>query len=166
MSLDEIRELLRYEFITVTDLPTATGTYRHGPGDELTIRDYWAAGTGPKTRASPRDKLFWVRLGIKVAEHRVARCHGCAAFAAQKMFYGGVAGMVFIVGVRASDHHLCIVSPSGDLRGEGSIVVDVWQYNLDRQRGGALNVNVLADAVGAHRYTQGGAAITEFCRYC
>ena len=160
-----IRNILRYEFITITDVPAGgPGIYNFGPGDGQAQRDYQNACAGIMHAQNSRS--FWDRLARSVNLNRVARCHGATAYAARQLqSYAGANGLrLLICGVVDRDHHLLVVTDDAGVNAGGTvhahainnaIIADLWQYNLTRQLTGGIALAQLADTVANHLYTAG-----------
>jgi hypothetical protein len=178
---DDIRERLRNEFVTVTDIPTnAFGVYNYGPGDDQALRDYQGAAAGLLN--AQQNRLYWDRLARSVFLHRVARCHGCTAFAARCLTELAAQHnmRLFIAGVPDFDHHIVFVTDVTDVNAviagqpindatqfpyQNSIVVDLWQYNIHRQQTGRLDLGILAEYTQAHMYTSNHNVVQIYVQY-
>lgn len=160
--IDQIRDKLKNEFVTVTDIPKETGGYDYKPEDKTSQADIFAAqaAVGKNADQVPR---FWQLLANSVGQHKVARCTGCTAYAARCL--EGLAKTngknLLICGIADFDHHVLLVSDKTatygqKLSGQGNadFVVDLWQFNLDRQTSGNVNLDVLANYAGEHAYTK------------
>jgi hypothetical protein len=174
--LDEIRTKLSFEFLNVTDLPAGNhGQYHYLPGDEMAVRDYRGAAAGLLNASS--QPLFWRRLAQQVRMHRVARCHGCTAFSADAVqAIAAQHGLhVYICGVPQFDHHIALLSSvempggtefnSGDGGHQEDVVVDLWQYNINRQLQGSKDLGILADVISQHPYTKDNLTIKVFVKF-
>lgn len=171
--INEIREILKDDFVKVTDLPTGEhGQYDFQSGDEQALKDYQnAAGT---SGMNPHNNVeFWHKLAGYVMEHKLARCHGCTAYAAWRL--NGLATennkRLLICGVGEYDHHVLLVTDNADAHSGAQIqgvaadvVVDLWQYNVTRQQSGQLDEEVLANTATNHEYTA-NSTIKVFAAY-
>jgi len=169
-----------HDYITVTDIPNMnagviTG-YNYLPADSRAVKIYQNAGAG-MTNADTHLQ-FWKNLGHAVDLNKVARCHGCAAYAARVLhgsnFHVQNGLSIWICG--RGDHYFVILSPAGGLAPGMSnlttaafnatdIVVDLWFYNVTRQTAGRLDVNTMAMTLPNFAFIAGANDIRVFAQY-
>jgi hypothetical protein len=176
-----IHPIFQNDYITVTDLPQWAGAdinaYHYLPADARAVSDYQQAGAGLLN--ADRDRTFWQRLANRVRIARVARCHGCAAYAARTLFEADFHTNnnmhIWICG--RGDHYFVVLSDSPRVIATSlmhfntaifnntDIVVDLWLYNLCRQQDGQLSNDAMAVTVPNFQFIQNQTDISIFVRY-
>lgn len=178
-----VHPIFTFDSIKVTDLPRydAAGVnfirYNYLPEDPLATQDFTKAGVAVGAHAD-RHREFWKGLAFLVADHRLARCHGCTAYAAKTLFDKGfhTANNLNIWICGRGDHYFLILSAAAGLLpntqnlspadfGVNDVVVDVWTYNVVRQTQGVKSNAALACTVGNCAFIAGTNDIRTFVRY-
>lgn len=177
-----VHPIFANDYITVTDIPNFAGPgaiagYHYLPADGRAVREYQQAGAGLLN--ADRNINFWQRLGTRVSIARVARCHGCAAYAARNLYeqnFHNTHGMdIWICG--RGDHYFVVLSNSPRVVATQhmhfnpavfnptDIVVDLWLYNVERQQNGRTNNANMAVTVPNFPFIAGANDINIFVRY-
>lgn len=175
-----IHSMFTHDIITVTDLPNMGGAnqingYNYLPADAKALQDYRNAGVGLLHADTQLE--FWQRLGHAVALAKVARCHGCAAYAArvikERDFHNRYGRSIWICG--RGDHYFLVLTDQPQAAGANNltpaafrpqdIVVDLWFYNVTRQTTGRLELATMAMMVQNFAFITGQNDIRTFVEF-
>jgi len=179
-----VHPIFERDYITVTDLPVVDNMgqivrYNYLPADVSAVHEYQQAGAGLIN--ADRNVVFWQRLATRVSISKVARCHGCAAYAARKLFernFHNTHSMnIWICG--RGDHYFVVLSNNPQVAptvqgkhintavfNSTDIVVDLYFYNVWRQQlGQGLRNDLMATTVPNSRFLMGANDIRIFVRY-
>jgi hypothetical protein len=177
-----IYPIFAHDYITVTDVPALDDSgaiigYDYQAADPRARSEFQQAGAGLLN--ADRNLLFWQRLASRVGITNVARCHGCAAFAAQKLvdrnFHVAHNMSIWICG--CADHYFLVLSTSPrvianyqmkfdtSIFNPTDIVVDLWLYNVLRQKTGRREDSAMAVAIPQYTYIAGSNDIRVFIQY-